>query len=64
MVIPIDKKSDIPIKAKKRKELARHELEDYEPGITKEEAMEILEKVATSPKPCRKPDSQPHSTSS
>lgn len=56
--------ADIPIKAKKRKELKRHELEDYEPGVTRGEALKILEKVATSRKPFQKHGKPPGPASS
>ncbi len=49
------KESHIPIKN-------RRKLEECEPGATREEVLQFIEKVATSPKSCRKRDSQPHST--
>lgn len=54
----------------KRKESERHELEDYEPGITKEEAQAALLKVAQAPNPnpkrerTKKPFEQPEPASS
>jgi len=48
------KESDIPIKAKKHPAIKRRELEDCEPGATRDEVLQFIEKIATSPKPCRK----------
>jgi hypothetical protein len=39
-----------------RRTIQRHELEDYEPGITREEAHAALLKVARSPNPNPKRD--------
>jgi hypothetical protein len=47
----------MPIKSKKNK------LEDYEPGATRKEVFEDLQKVANSPKTSQKPASQPAPTS-
>ena len=46
------KESDIPIKTKRYRISKKHNLEDYEPGATKEEVLQFIEKVAISPKPC------------
>ena len=48
------KESDIPIKAKKYPAIKRRKLEDCEPGATRKEVLQFIEKVATSPKPSRK----------
>ncbi len=48
------KESDIPIKARKHLATKKRKLEDCEPGATREEVLQFIEKVATSPKPCRK----------
>ena len=48
------KESDIPIKAKKHPAIKKRNLEDCEPGATREEVLQFIEKVATSPKPSRK----------
>lgn len=48
------KESDIPIKAKKHPAIKRRKLEDCEPGATRDEVLQFIEKIATSPKPCRK----------
>ena len=48
------KESDIPIKARNRLAVKKCKLEDCEPGASREEVLQFIEKVATSPKPCRK----------
>jgi len=48
------KESDIPIKVKKHPPIKKHKLEDCEPGATREEVLQFIERVATSPKPSRK----------
>ena len=48
------KESDIPIKSKRKRKL-----EDCEPGATRDEVLQFIEKVATSPKPSRKRDQPP-----
>lgn len=53
------KESDIPIKNKPKRKL-----EDCEPGATRDEVLQFIEKVATSPKPCRKRAEPPAPASS
>lgn len=48
------KESDIPIKGKRHANIKAHNLEDYEPGATREEVFSALTKVATSPRLSRK----------
>jgi len=48
------KSADIPIR----------KLEDCKPGATRKEVLQFIEKVATSPKPCRKRAESPAPTSS
>ena len=49
------KESDIPIKAQKHPVTKRRKLEDCEPGATRKEVLQFIEKVATSPKPSQNP---------
>ncbi len=56
------KESDIPIKIK-RHIAGRRNLEDCEPGATRDEVLQFIEKVATSPKPSHKHDKSPAPTS-
>jgi len=48
------KEADIPIKGKRHTNINAHNLEDYEPGATREEVFSALTKVATSPRLSRK----------
>ena len=57
------KESEIPIKAKKHPVLKKRNLEDCEPGATREEVLQFIEKVATSPKPSQKRAESPAPTS-
>ncbi len=54
------KQKDIPII---KSSTARKNLEDYEPGASREEVLKLIEKVASSPKPSRKRIEPPVSTS-
>jgi hypothetical protein len=57
------KKSDMPIKSRKQKVIQKRNLEDCEPGATREEVLQFIEKVATSPKPCSMRGQSPAPTS-
>jgi hypothetical protein len=48
------KESDIPIKAEKHPITKRRKLEDCEPGASRKEVLQFIEKVAASPKTSRK----------
>ncbi len=58
-----NKESDIPIKDQKHQVTRRRKLEDCEPGATRDEVLQFIEKVATSPKPSRKSVQSPAPTS-
>lgn len=58
------KESHIPIKAKKHLAIKKRNLEDCEPGASREEVLAFIEKVATSPKPCQKRVESPAPSSS
>ena len=51
MVIPIGKKD---IKTTSKTTIKKRKLEDCEPGATREEVLQFIEKVATSPRPSQK----------
>jgi len=56
------KESDIPIKTK-RLPIKKRNLEDCEPGATREDVLQFIEGVATSTKPSRKCVQPPAPTS-
>ena len=57
------KESDIPIESKKRLAIKQRKLEDCEPGATRDEVLQFIEKVATSTKPYQKRVESPAPTS-
>jgi hypothetical protein len=47
-----------------KKDLCKHELEDYKTDVTRKEVLQFIEKIATSSKPCQKRVEPPAVTSS
>ena len=46
--------TDIPIGIASKPPIAKRNLDDWEPGATREDVLRFIEKVAKSPKPSRK----------
>ena len=55
---------DIPIGIVSKPPIAKRKLEDCEPGAAREEVLQFIEKVATSPRPSQKHGKSPAPTSS